>query len=101
MPQNTSNADLTYKTKCVAVFCIRVIKNEGDLTCLHENEGVIVHITVIMNIGLHTPVVIKFLKQRMFVEEAAKIAAHVVVRLPASIQHPIIFHGLPSLRSRL
>ena len=62
---------------------------------LHVQERIVVQVAVVVYIWLHPPVVVILLQQWVPVNEAAEVAAHVVVRLPAAIQNSVVFHRLP------
>lgn len=61
-----------------------------DSLLVHVAEGVICQVAVEVHVRLHTPEIVYIRQQRMVLEEAAEPAAHVVVRLPPPIKHPVV-----------
>ena len=57
---------------------------------LHEYEGIIVQIAVVVHIRLNAPIVLEVCQQRVMVEKTAEIATHVVIRLPAVRHSPTV-----------
>ena len=49
---------------------------------LHEDEGVVAEVAVIVDVRLDAPIVVHVGKERVMVKEAAEVAAHVMIRLP-------------------
>ena len=51
----------------------------GAAPLLHEQEGVVVEVAVVVDVRLDAPVVVDVGEQRVMIEEAAEVAAHVMV----------------------
>ena len=55
----------------------------------HVDKGVVSEVAVEVDVRLHPPEEVHIRQQRVVLEEAAEVAAHVVVGLAAPIQHPL------------
>ena len=58
---------------------------------LHVSENVVVNVTVEMDFGLDAPVVLDVFESRMFVEDAAVPATHLVVGHFVRVLHVVFF----------
>lgn len=46
---------------------------------LHEEKRIVIQVAIVVYIWLHPPIIVKFFKQRMLVDEATKISTHMMV----------------------
>ena len=53
--------------------------------CLHEQEGVIVQVAVVVHIWLHAPVEVKIQQEGMPLEEPAEVPAHAETAEPGAL----------------
>lgn len=76
----------------------RIVEIDGEAVRLvavrHKTEDVVINIAEEMYFGLYSPVVLYVCQRRVFVEEAAVPAAHLVVGFHASVLDVILFENL-------